>query len=319
LPAETGGQVDRLTLAAFVGVVVVGGANFVAVKETVEELEPLYGAASRFALAGLVFFAILAARRIPLPRGAALAGAALYGTLGFGLAYALMYVALVELSVGVAAVLLATAPVFTLVLAALQGIERLTVRGLAGGALAVGGIALLSVHSLGGDAPLGYLVAALVAPIVVGQSAIVAKRVPRIDPVATNAVGMLAGAALLAVASLVAGEPWAVPREGTTWLAAAWLVVAGSVGLFWLFLLVVQRWTASASTYALPLMPVVSIALAAALLGDAVGLEEVAGGVLVLAGVYVAVLWRGRRPAVAPADPGGCAGAEPAPTPSYAR
>jgi len=41
------GEVDRATLGAFVAVVVVGGANFVAVKETVEELAPLYGAASR--------------------------------------------------------------------------------------------------------------------------------------------------------------------------------------------------------------------------------------------------------------------------------
>jgi drug/metabolite transporter (DMT)-like permease len=302
-------DLDAWTLAAFAGVVVVGGANFVAVKATVEDLDPLYGAATRFALAGVVFFAILALRRIPFPRGRALAGAALYGTLGFGTAYALMYVALVELSAGVAAALLATVPLFTLALAALQRLEAFTLRGLAGGALAVVGIVVLSVESLGGDVPLGYVLAALAAPVVIAQSAIVAKRFPQTDPVATNAVGMVVGGVLLAVASVAAGEAWTVPQAGKTWVAAAWLVAAGSVGLFWLFLVVVQRWTASASTYAIPLMPLVAVALAAVLTDEGVGLAEVAGGLLVIAGCYVGAIRRERQ-AVASADPGGCVGAE---------
>ncbi|MBD0339311.1 MAG: EamA family transporter [Thermoleophilia bacterium] len=305
------GDLDAWTLAAFAGVVVVGGANFVAVKETVGELEPLYGAATRFGLASLVFFAILALTRTHLPRGLALVGAALYGALGFGTAYALMYFALVELTVGVAAVLMASVPVFTLLLAVVQRLEPMTLRGLAGGALAVSGIAVLSANSLGGDVPLRYLLAAIVAPVVVAESTIVAKRFPRTDPIATNAVGMLVGAALLAIASFVAGEAWVLPETGNTWLAAAWLVLAGSVGLFWLFLVVVKRWTASASTFAIPLMPVVALALAATLQGEGIGWPELAGGVLVIGAVYVGVLRREReRPELAPADPGGCRGAE---------
>jgi drug/metabolite transporter (DMT)-like permease len=304
------GQVDGITLGAFAGAVVIGGSNFVAVKVTVDELDPLWGAASRFALACVAFFAILAVMRIPLPRGAALAGAAIYGTLGFGAAYALMYVALQELSVGVASVLMASVPVFTLALAALQRVEAVTVRGLAGATLAVGGIAVLSARSFGGDVPLRYFVAALIAPIVIAESTIVAKRFPKTHPVATNAVGMFVGAALLAGASVAAGEAWTIPDDGETWVAAAWLVVAGSVGLFWFFLFVVQRWTASASTYAIPLMPVVAVALAAVLTDEGVGWLEVAGGALVIAGAYVGALWRERRPAVVPADPGGCVGAE---------
>jgi len=305
------GEVDGLTLAAFAGVVVVGGANFVAVKETVGELDPLFGAASRFGLAALVFFAILVVSRTQLPRGTALVGAAIYGALGFGAAYALMYIALVELTVGVAAVLMASVPVLTLALAALQRIEPLTLRGLAGGALCLVGIAVLSAHSLGGEVPFRYLLAALVAPVVVAEATIVVKRFPRTDPIATNAVGMLVGGFLLAIASLAAGEAWTLPEAGATWAAAVWLVFAGSVGLFWLFLVVVKRWTASATTYALPLMPVVAVALAAGLTGEAIELQEVIGGLLVIVAVYVGAVSAGRsRPEVAPADPGGCVGAD---------
>jgi drug/metabolite transporter (DMT)-like permease len=305
------GQVDGVTLGAFAGAVVIGGANFVAVKATVEELAPLYGAATRFALASLVFFVILVLTRTELPRGSALLGAALYGTLGFGVAYALMYVALVELSVGVASILMATVPVLTLLLAALQRLEPITLRGVAGGAFAVAGIAVLSAGTLGGDVPLGYLLAAILAPVVVAQSTIVVKRFPRTDPIATNAVGMLVGATLLTAVSLAAREAWTVPQTAATWAAGAWLVAAGSVALFWLFLFVVKRWTASATTYAIPLMPVVAVALAAVLTDESVGVLEVGGGLLVIAGAYVGALWRERpKEAVEPVDPGGCVGAE---------
>jgi drug/metabolite transporter (DMT)-like permease len=295
---QTPSGVDGLTLGVFATAVVIGGANFVAVKSTVEELDPLYGAAARFALAGLLFFGILAAARTAVPHGAALLGAAIYGALGFGLAYALMYFALVELSVGVASVLMATTPIFTLLLAALIRLEPFTAAGLVGGALAVAGMALLSTRTIGGDVPFRYFLAALLAPIVVASSTIAVKHFPRTDPVATNAVGMLVGALLLAVASLAAGEAWSIPTQGETWAASVWLVLAGSVGLFWCFLFVVARWTASASVFAIPLMPVVAVALGAGLLGERLGPAELTGGVLVVLGAYVGAIRRPRTPAL---------------------
>ncbi len=75
----------------------------------------------------------------------------------------------------------------------------------------------------------------------------------------TNAVGMIAGALLLWSASIVATKAWTVPEQARTWGALAWLVIAGSVGLFYLILFVIARWTASASVYVLTLMPVVAV------------------------------------------------------------
>lgn len=285
-------NVDGVTAAAFVGAALIGGANFVAVNEVVDELDPLYAAMLRFAFASLVFLAVLGVTRTRLPHGRALVGAALYGALGFGIAYACMYIALLELSVGVVAILLGATPALTLVLAALQRMETLTGRGLAGGALAITGIAILSAGSFAADVPVGYLVAAFVPPIAVAQATIVAKRFPRMDPVATNGVGMAVGAVLLGAVSVIVGESWTVPQAGVVWAASAWLVLAGSVGMFWLFLLVVQRWTASASAYITPLMPVVAVALAALLTGESIGIEEIVGGPLVIAGACFGTLQR---------------------------
>ena len=48
----------------------------------------------------------------------------------------------------------------------------------------------------------------------------------------TNAVGMATGAFALVLAALAGGETLAVPEEADTWLAIAYLVVLGSVGVF---------------------------------------------------------------------------------------
>jgi drug/metabolite transporter (DMT)-like permease len=54
-----------------------------------------------------------------------------------------------------------------------------------------------------------------------------------------------------------------------------------------LFLFVIERWTASATSYVLLLMPLVTLAAAAVLLGEEVTPLALVGGLLVLLGVYV--------------------------------
>jgi drug/metabolite transporter (DMT)-like permease len=288
---------DRLTLVAFGGTVLIGGSNFVAVKFSNAELAPLYGAALRFTAAALLFWLLMWALSQPLPRGRALVGSAIYGLLAFGATYGLLYVALLEVSVGMAAVIMATMPLFTLVLAVVHGQERLTPAGVVGGLLAIAGIAVLSLRSLGGDLPLGYVIAAVGAAVAGAESAVVVKGFPRAHPVTTNAVGMTAGALLLWIASAVASEPWTVPSGASTWTALAWLVIAGSVGLFYLFVFVIGRWTASATAYALTLMPVVAVVFGAILASEPITPEVVAGAALVVLAVYVGAIRRrfGRR------------------------
>jgi drug/metabolite transporter (DMT)-like permease len=285
---------DRLTLAAFAGAVLIGGSNFVAVKFSNAELAPMFGAAARFTAAALLFWLLARALSLPLPRGRALLGGVLYGVLGFGVTYGLLYFALLEVSAGMTAVIMATVPLFTLLLATLHGQEHLTARGVVGGVLAIAGIGVLSLDSLGGDLSWWHVMAAVAGAVAAAEGTVVVKGFPRSHPVITNAVGMAAGAVLLWAASLVADEPRHLPELGRTWVAVSWLVVAGSVGLFYLFLFVIGRWTASATVYCLTLMPVVAVALGAFLAHEPITLETVLGAVLVLLAVYVGAI---RRPA----------------------
>lgn len=294
------GTPDRATLVAFLGAAFIGGSNFVAVRFSNEALDPMFGAALRFALATVVLFGIMALMRLPVPRGRAALGAIVYGLLGFGVSYALLYIALVELDAGMSSVILAGTPLFTLGLAVLHRQERFTPRGLMGGALAITGIGILSAGSLQGDIPPAYLLAAVIGMLAVAESSVLIKAFPRTHPITTNALGMASGTVLLVVASLAFGETWALPQTTRTWAVVAWLVVAGSVGLFVLFLFVIARWTASASVYALTLMPLVAVTLGALLKNEPITIELVAGGALVLLAVYIGAI---SGPRAAPAAP----------------
>jgi drug/metabolite transporter (DMT)-like permease len=268
----------------------VGGANFVAVKYSNKELEPTWGAALRFSLATLIFLAIAWLRRVPLPSGRAFVGAALYGLLGFGLAYYFLYYALVGLTAGTSSVMIAAAPLATLVLAVVHRQERFTKSGVFGGLLAIAGIGVLSSGSLGGDLSPLYLLSALLGVLCIAESAVVIKAFPRAHPIATNAVGMAAGAAFLVVTSLLLGDEWTLPTKAETWAAIAWLVAAGSVVLFLLYLYLIERWSASATNYVVTLMPIVAVSLGALLDDESITIEVVLGGLLVLSAVYVGAL-----------------------------
>ena len=281
---------DRVTLVAYACLVAIAGTNFVAVRFSNAELAPFWGATARFAIAGALFFVVMAIRRAAFPRGRALIGVLVYGTLGFGASYALLYWALQTVTAGVASVMLALVPLMTLLLAVAHGIERFQLRALVGGLIAAAGIAIVFAEQLAGDtAPLG-LVACVAGALCVAESGVAAKMFPRVDPSATNAVGMLSGLAILAPLVLIAREAPTLPTRPETWVAVGYLVTIGSIGLFALYLYVLRRWTATATSYILVLAPLVTIALGSALAGERVTVQFAIGSAVVGLGVYMGAL-----------------------------
>jgi drug/metabolite transporter (DMT)-like permease len=299
---------DRTTLGIFAAVVVFGGLNAVAVRYSNHELAPFWGAAIRFAAAAALLSAVVVARRIRLPRGRALTGVVLYGALGFAVSYALAYWGLVEAPAGAAAVAVALVPLITLILAPLHGLERFRAQAIAGAVVSVMGIGLVFADQLNANVNPLSLLALLLASVAISESTIVVKWFPRSDPAATNAIAMVVGVVLLLALSVAFGEPQVIPRQTETLAALAYLVVIGSVLLFMGFLYVLTRWTASAVTYSLLLMPLVAVPAAAALRGEPVREIFVAGGALVLAGVYLGAIapplrLAGRRGLAVPLGP----------------
>jgi drug/metabolite transporter (DMT)-like permease len=283
------GSLDRSVVLAFAGIVLVGGVNGVAIKFSNAELDPFWGAGLRFGLASGLLFAIVAARRLALPRGRTLVASTLYGILSFGISYALAYWALLEVPAGLAMVILALVPLLTLLLAVVHGLEKFRLQSAVGSLIAVGGIAFIFAARLGSDSPTALLpmLAVIGAAVAIAYANIVVKRFPRPHPVSNNAVAMAIGAGMLLALSLTTGERMTLPAETPTLVAVGYLVVVGSVTLFMLFLFVLERWTASATSYTLLLMPLVTAVAAFVLLGEVVTPALLAGSVFVLGGVYI--------------------------------
>jgi len=282
---------DRLVLGAFAGAVAIGGANFVGIRFSNRELDPLWGAGLRFGLAAAVFGLLFAAMRLALPRGRALLLVSAYGVLSFGAAYGCLYWALQEVPAGIGAVVLAAGPLLTLFLAVGHGMERLSARAVVGAVVAfVGSIAIFFQP---GSAAFGWTSFALlaVAALCAAEAVVVSKLAGPLHPVAMNFVGMSAGAAVLVAVAAAAGDRLVLPTEGETQLAVAYLVAA-TVGLFLLVLVVVQRWTASSTSYMFVLMPVVAVALGALLADERITPTTVVGGAVVCGGVYVGAVRR---------------------------
>ena len=281
---------DRVTLAAFVVLILIGGSNFVAVRFSNAELPPYWGAALRFFPASVLLFAAMVVWRIPLPYGAALVGALLWGVINFGVGYALTYFGLQRVNAGTASVLLATVPLFTLGLAVLQRLERPRLRPFVGALIALAGIAIVFGEQLSANVEPVYMLAIILNAAAAAEAGVIAKRFPRTHPFATNAVGMLVGAAILFGLSLLAGETHTLPQRTDTQLAVVYLATFGAIGLFGLFIFIINRWTVSATSYALVVAPLVAISLGALLRGEAVSPFFLVGAAIVAAGVYVGAL-----------------------------
>lgn len=289
---------DNKTYTAFFLTMVIGGANFIAVSLSNRELPPFFGAALRFSLAAILFFIISRAWHIPLARGRDAVGAAIFGFFNVGTAYAFLYYALVGLNAGTVSVIVATVPLFTLTIAVLVGQERLSLQRVAGGILAISGIAILS--GFGGNLISSYFIAAVLGAVSIATSSVIAKAFPKIHPINMNVIGTPVGAILLIATSLVSGEQWSLPKETTTWLAVGWLALAGTVGLFQLFLYVIKRWSASATVYALTGMPVIATILGIIILDQPATLEVFLGGALVIAAVYIGAIARWKQTGKSP-------------------
>jgi drug/metabolite transporter (DMT)-like permease len=281
---------ERLTLVAFAISTILGGGNAIAVRFSNVELPPFFGAAIRFAIASLLLFLIVIYRRLPLPKGRALIGVLIFGTLQFGISYALIYWSLLEVPAGLFQVILALTPLLTFFFAVLHRQESFQWQTLFGGILAVAGIAIIFRDSLGADVPLISLLAVVLTAACFAEAIVLFKTFPKAHPITTNAYAMGTGAFVLFVGSWIAQETLIVPRLSETWMAVGYLVLFGSVGAFVLGLYVLSHWTASAGSYLLVLMPIVTVLLSSWITDEKVTSALLLGGVLVLVGVYVGAL-----------------------------
>jgi drug/metabolite transporter (DMT)-like permease len=267
---------------------VVWGSTYLAITVLDRTIPPLYGMGARFLLAGTVMALWCAMRRRGgWPTRRQLGGAALTGALILGVAYGLLAVAQRTVPSGLAAVLIASVPLWGV---GLRAVHRESVPGTAllGVVIGLAGVALLVLPSgTDGVVSIAGVVMLVVAALAEAAGAFYTPRLPHPDDVLTTAsVQMLVAGLLLTGAALVTGEPFDLPSWSLeSWVGLLYLVVPGSLlayaSLLWL-LATVPVWLATSYAY---VNPAVALLLGWAILHERLDLSTVFGSVLVIISV----------------------------------
>lgn len=283
------------TFVAFAVIYVGWGSTFLAVRLAVVSIPPFLVGASRNLLAGLVMVGVGLASGAPWPAPAAWRQALVIGTCLFVANHGAIAWASRHNPSGITALLVATIPLWIVVLEwAFRGGRRPSVRASVGLGLGFIGSVLLFVPTAGGPSidRLASLVTA-VAAVSWAAGTLTARRA-HLSDVVTVATGlpMLVGGAVLLLLSAAAGELHSLDVGAIT-PSAAWsvvyLIVMGSLAGFSAYLYLLKTMPASrVATYAY-VNPIVALVLGAAFGGEAVGPLTLAAAAISLAGVYLSV------------------------------
>jgi len=284
-------------------VYVVWGSTYLAIRVGVETMPPLLMAAARNLMAGLIMFPLAmrgrwrgartATTTRRWPSRAEWLGCAIVGVL---LLVANGAVGIGEQTVpsGLAALLVATVPLWLLGMDAALNHARLGLAQLAGLALGLAGVGLLS--GLGdrsrGISAVGVVVI-LAAAAAWALGTIMARRVtlPSSAALASGMQLLCGGAALLAIGAAAGefGDLRPAQVSGRSWLALGYLIVVGSIVAFSAYGIAIRTLpTATVATYAY-VNPVIAVLLGTLILNERLTPAILAGGALIVGAVVLVI------------------------------
>lgn len=264
-----------------------------------------YGGLGPFNVASLRFFlaALVLAVLVPILGARWPAGrkewsvVALVGLALFFADYGLIYWAEQVLDSGLTAILFATLPLTTVLMAhVFMPGDRITPRKLAGTLLAFSGVVVLFANNVRLDpAQAVPMLAIVLAGVFASAAGIATKRHGgAMHPAALNAPAMLVGALALLAASLLSGDGFALPRDASTWAAVAYLAIAGSVVTFLIYFTLLKTWSVTSMSFITVFTPAVALLLGFVVLGERLTRLTALGALLILAGVALALRGPGR-------------------------
>jgi drug/metabolite transporter (DMT)-like permease len=268
---------------------VIWGSTYIGIRIALEGFPPLLMAGLRFVVAGAVLYAVVRARGAPHPTAREWRSSLLVGTL---LVCANGCVSIAEqwVSSGVAAVAIASVPVWAALFAGLFG--RWPSRGEWVG-LAVGlcGVALLQSAGEMRASPAGALVLTI-SCVSWALGSIWSRRLPLPQGLMASAAQMLAGGAVLLAVALLHGEKLAALPSLRPLVAFAYLVLIGSIVGYSAYAFLLSRVRPALATSYAYVNPVIAVGLGAALAGEAIAPRAVGALGLILSGVAMIALRR---------------------------
>ena len=296
-------QARTVTYVKLIAAMAMWGGTWIAGRVIAQELSaPLAVAALRFVLSGLAVggFMLLSEGRLPFPESGRDWGLiwalGFFGIFLYGLCF---FFGLQRIPAGRGALVVALNPAVIVMTAWLIGKERMTPRKAIGSLIALAGC--LTV--IGNGDPLALLHGTvglgewLIVGCVVSWTAytfIGWQASGRFSPLATTFYASLSGAVLLGLAALVQGNIDPAAWSWRVWSGMGFLAIFGTAIAYTWFTDAVHRLGAGHASIFINLVPVFAVLQAALLLDERLGLAVLAGGALVIAGVWLTSYQKGK-------------------------
>ena len=284
-------------LLAFGAIYLVWGSTYLAIRYAVETIPPLVTAGIRHTVAGGILLAWAYARGFRARREHWIAGS-IVGALFFLAGHGTLHWAEQHVASGLAALLIATEPMFILVLAWAGGQQRISRLSALGLAIGVAGVAILTGVELSAkNTSLLGMLAVLAGSLSWAAGVVISPklRLPT-DALARTAVPLVCGAVMLLATAAITGE-----FRGLHWSAVSlkslmglgYLIVFGSIVAFTAYTWLLQRYPpalVATHTYA---NPVVAVLLGWLLAGEALTMRVALASVAILGAIVL--IRRGER------------------------
>ncbi|WP_407183399.1 DMT family transporter [Bradyrhizobium centrosematis] len=261
------------------------GGSFFFNGAALRDLPPLTLVLLRVVLGAAILLPLLRAQRISLPKG--MTGwrpFVLIGLLNNVIPFSLIVIGQTFIPSGLASILNATTPLFTVIVMAAAGEEALQMRRLAGVALGVLGVVILrgwGIETRPGQG-LGILLC-LGGALSYGFAALAARRLLKdAAPLGTATFQLMASTVMMAVVAGAVEQPWRLAAPGVaTWLAVLGLAALSTALAYIVFFQIIRRSGASNVMLVTLLIPVTAILLGWLVLGESISTREIAGAIVV--------------------------------------
>lgn len=287
-------NLNGLMVGAFAAVYLGWGSTYLAIRVALESFPPFTIGALRFLAAGGVLYLWARSRGAGKPTLKQWGNATVMGALMFLIGNGFVIWAEERVPSGIAALMIASLPVFMTVLASLQkNTPRPKLTSLLGIALGLVGVAVLVRPFSSGQGALSLVDAAklLFAAICWASGSLFSKKADLpTNPKLAVAMEMLMGGVLMGIVSTASGEWGRVSFAAVStksWLALGYLTVVGSLVAFSAYMWLLRNVAPErASTYAY-VNPIVAVALGSWLGGEAIGLTTLIAGAIIILSVIL--------------------------------
>ncbi len=291
-----------LLLASYLAVCVIWGSTYLGIAVALEGFPPFILGAVRFLASGAIMLGVARLSGEPWPSLEQWGGGAVAGVFLFVLGNGLVNAAELSVSTGVAAVLIATMPLWMTVFGRALGepVSRGEVIGVAIGLAGVG------VMNLGGElraSPSGVIML-LLAPMGWAIGSLASKRLPSPPGIMRVGVQMLTGGAAMGLVALALGERMESAPSGRAILATLYLLIFGSLVGFTAYSYLLKHTRAVVATSYAYINPVIAVLLGVTLAGETFEVTSAIGGTIILAAVILVGLSRA-KPQAAPSATAG--------------